>query len=44
MGENIQKRISIKFERANKARNIKERKKIRESGIGAGEAEKKGDT
>ena len=42
MGDNIEKRIRVNFERVNEGRKAKERKKVRESVIGAGEVEEKG--
>ena len=38
----LNKRIRINFGRVNKARKVKERKKVRESSIGAGDVEEKG--
>ena len=40
--EHIEKRVSINFGRVNAARSVKERKKVRESSIDAGELEEKG--
>ena len=43
MVEHIEKRISCNFGSVNTARTVKERKKVRESSVGAGEVEEKGD-